>query len=820
MIDLYTLCADLSRRKSAFRTHSNAVIADIYAALGAPSEQTRSLAAGWREDFRFIYGGLSPGLSGNRRLDMETLFHAYGIPGPAPETGAKALQTLFFAVQTYFSLLVKYIMADILREIRHGGGFSREELILGEFARQCGIENYCQEDWYCWPVFELDRGFRPIMDEIGAGVGRYHSPGSRLLPRGSYDFIKQIYQALIPKELRHALGEYYTPDWLAEAVLHSAVEAAGPGGPGGLSILDPTCGSGTFLVRALALKRRDGCPLPELLSTVRGIDINPLAVLTAKTNYILSILDLLGGAEAVTIPVYNADLLSLPSAAQPPDPAVPSSGSPAAAVRSRLLRDAGQVRALPQSDLVVGNPPWVNWEYLPAEYRQSSRHLWRDYQLFDAAGRERSFSKEDISVLVTCIAMDRLLKDGGVLGFVIRQGVFKSARNGAGFRRFLLRGRTPVRALRVDDLSALRVFDGASIPTALFFAKKGEPTSYPVPYGLWEKGPGAPRHAFGPYSRLGEVMEHITVREQYAVPAVDGQPDAPWMTAGRDALPALGQALGANGYRARTGVFTGGANAVYRLRIHAVTGGGVRVSNIMDRARRRPDPVTAELEPDFIYPMLKGGNVGRWNTCYDSYLLCPHTAETRMWPVPQEQLAACAPKTMDYLTQFREFLDGRSGFAGWEQKIQRKQFHAILRVGDYTFSKYKVVWRYIASEFICAVVSTVADPFLGEKLLLPNEKVMYVATDDETEAYYLCGVLSTTLISQCVKGYMNPTSISAHVLDKLRIPQYDPQNPLHLEIAGLCRQGHGQPDLSPFLREIDRLAPALYGPGAAAPPPR
>ena len=134
----------------------------------------------------------------------------------------------------------------------------------------------------------------------------------------------------------------------------------------------------------------------------------------------------------------------------------------------------------------------------------------------------------------------------------------------------------------------------------------------------------------------------------------------------------------------------------------------------------------------------------------------------------------------------------------------------MLRVGAYTFSPWKVVWKYIASEFVCAVAGTVEDPWLGEKLLLPNEKVMYVATDSEEEACYLCGLLSSTPVARCVRGYMNPTSISAHVLGKLGIPAYDPGCPLHREIARLCREGHGMEDIRPYIREIDGLIGRLY----------
>ena len=275
-------------------------------------------------------------------------------------------------------------------------------------------------------------------------------------------------------------------------------------------------------------------------------------------------------------------------------------------------------------------------------------------------------------------------------------------------------------------------------------------------------------------------------------------------------LAGLERMLGSNPYRARTGVFTGGANAVYWMRVHGGEDGLVRASNIVARAKRKAAQVEALLEPDYLYPMLKGGGIRRWRTAWDSYILCPHTAETKLRPTPWARLEAECPRTAAYLASFREVLDQRKGFAGWEKAIQQQEFHAALRVGTYTFAPWKVVWKYIATQFVCAVIGTAEDPYLGRKLLLPNEKVMYVALDSEEEAYYLCGVLSSTPAARCVQGYMRPTSISAHVLEKLRIPPFDPENSIHREIARLCRAGHRGEEAERCVREIDRLTERLY----------
>ena len=814
MIDLYFLCTDLKNRKSDFRQQSIFIISRIYSHLNHPSEKTKKIIDGWKEDFRYIYGDITTNLSSNSKLKKDKLLDIYGIKTVPGDDGTEALQMLFFSIQTYFSLLTKYIMENTLQGIRDKRDFAYEEIIMGDFAKEYGITNYCPADWYCWPLFELSNGFSGVMEDIRINLGNYKSSVSvaDFQLNNNYDYIKQIYEAVIPKELRHALGEYYTPDWLAESTLKSAVNAYGAKGADidRLTVMDPTCGSGTFLFKAIALKRRNGSSLSSILETVRGIDINPLAVLTAKTNYLLSILDLIDGTSAVTIPVYTADVVKINTSAETdPGSSFIHSDNPAAAIRNTMEKDRIIVSGLGKSDVIVGNPPWVNWEYMPEQYRQSSQHIWLDYNLFSAKGPDLSFSKEDISVLITYIVIDKLLKEGGIIGFVFRRGVFKSAQNGVGFRRFKIGG-TGIKVIKVEDLSKIKAFENAANSTALFFAKKGEDNAYPVSYYLWEKRTDLRKCSFGAYSQLREVMDQISVSEQCAMPAVKEDITSMWITADAETLDSMKKVLGANGYRARTGVFTGGANAVYWLRINSSNGEDITVTNIVRRAKRKSEQLTAEIEKTFVFPMLKGSNVRKWKISYDTYLLCPHTAETKIRPVPQEELKRIAPKTMQYLQHFKEDLDGRNGFAGWEKEIQRQEFHAILRIGDYTFSKYKVVWKYIASEFICAVISSVDDNFLCSKLILPNEKIMYVSTDDETEAYYLCGMLSSTLVAECVKSYMNPTSISAHVLNKLNIPSYDETNTLHRGIADLCKEGHGADDISEYIERIDDLVGRLY----------
>lgn len=56
------------------------------------------------------------------------------------------------------------------------------------------------------------------------------------------DILKILYETFIGTETRKRLGEYYTPDWLAEAVISETIKE-----PLATHVLDAACGSGTFL---------------------------------------------------------------------------------------------------------------------------------------------------------------------------------------------------------------------------------------------------------------------------------------------------------------------------------------------------------------------------------------------------------------------------------------------------------------------------------------------------------------------------------------------------------------------------------------------
>jgi len=99
------------------------------------------------------------------------------------------------------------------------------------------------------------------------------------------DILKGVYQELIDLDTRHALGEYYTPDWLCERIVNEFQFKETD------KILDPACGSGSFLLAVIHKfkKIHPELPVAELNNRIYGIDIHPLSVQIAKTTILLAL---------------------------------------------------------------------------------------------------------------------------------------------------------------------------------------------------------------------------------------------------------------------------------------------------------------------------------------------------------------------------------------------------------------------------------------------------------------------------------------------------------------------------------------------------
>jgi hypothetical protein len=88
---------------------------------------------------------------------------------------------------------------------------------------------------------------------------------------------------------------------------------------------------------------------------------------------------------------------------------------------------------------------------------------------------------------------------------------------------------------------------------------------------------------------------------------------------------------------------------------------------------------------------------------------------------------------------------------------------------------------------------------------MPNEKIIFVGLKDRQEAYYLCGILSSTLYRNTIQNFMVNTQITPSLIGRLNLPKFDPANSVHVQISNWCERGHFQDDKDFFVNQIDNL---------------
>jgi hypothetical protein len=489
---------------------------------------------------------------------------------------------------------------------------------------------------------------------------------------------------------------------------------------------------------------------------------------------------------------------------------------------ARLLKNNFAPLTVGRFDYIVGNPPWVNWEHLPDGYRQAIKPIWERYGLFPHGGMDTILGKgkKDISMLMTFTVMDGLLKDGGKLGFVITQSLFKTSGAGQGFRRFRIPqpdgADVPVRVVHVDDMVNLQPFEGASNRTAVMVLEKGRPTQYPVPYTVWRKTKGA---RFTYESTLEEVQT-ATKRLHFEAEPVDPQdPTSSWLTARPKALRAIRKVLGQSHYKAHEGVNTGGANAVYWVDIVLERPDGlVVVRNLIEGAKIKVDEVTEPIEPDLLYPLLRGRDVQRWKAEPSALILMVQDPVKRRG-IDEKDLQARYPRTYGYLKRFEPVLRQRAAFKRYFTRPERGgrvtetgPFYSMFGVGDYTFAPWKVVWREQSSTLTASVVGP-----QGNKPMVPDHKLMLVDCKRAEEAHFVCACLNSSVGQMVAISYAVEIQMNPHLLEHIRIPRFDPQDAVHCRLAKLSQAAHeaakagDEKRLRQIEAEIDRQAARLWG---------
>lgn len=244
------------------------------------------------------------------------------------------LSQVLFVENTYNSLLVKFLAAELVSTlpVASFSDFSetfvqlpinevlpnvKKQLEMGGFFESANIHSFVSEVLFSWYT-ESENATDTLASSIkkmGTRIALYDMYQNQAMHSG--DLLKTFYQNLVPDKLRRSLGEFYTPDWLVNYMTSKL-----PNKLRDETILDPSNGSGSFLLSAIDLKRSyfdkqsrtAEQQLHDISTQVYGFDLNPLAVQSARVNYLFAIADLLQQVPGydLTIPVLLSDAIYAP----------------------------------------------------------------------------------------------------------------------------------------------------------------------------------------------------------------------------------------------------------------------------------------------------------------------------------------------------------------------------------------------------------------------------------------------------------------------------------------------------------------------------
>ena len=851
-------------------------VSEIYSAvmraqrLSAPS-RVKAFFTEWDRIFGVVYG---QELEKAEKTAEETA-HLYQMPG-----GVR-LKQLLFAIHTYYAFLMKIIAVELLsmqREstitsfIRDLGALDDdtlkerlERLESGADFIDQGIANFLEADFFRWYLDGWNRSIANIFRTIVRALSDFEPATPVLEPDWTRDLLKKLYEMIVPRKLRHDLGEFYTPDWLAGYL----IEKSGYQGDPNIRFLDPACGSGTFLVDAIrrviqnirSRKKIDWENVGRLiLNNIVGFDLNPLAVLAARTNYLIAFAPFIPFVGPISIPVYLCDSVLAPNRVSKEgefdfggvtfsttkgDFLFPyvmqekekidqftslieiglkgkqESEGFESLLRKRLPISEGGIRLLlrvysrikeledqgengiwaryiknafapvylGRFDYVIGNPPWIRWGYLSDDYRKRTLDLWQRYGLFSLKGHEARLGagEKDFSMLFTYASCDNFLKEGGKLAFLITHEVFKSKGAGEGFRQFEIKEKkAPLRVILMEDMVDLKPFQAAN-KTSLFVLEKGRPTSYPVPVIIWKRLAGT--GTIPPDWPLPEVLSYTERKEVQAIPVDPSRPNSSWQTATPSSLKSSKRMKGENPYRAYRGASTE-PYGVFWLRIKEIRPDGLLVvENMVERGKRDIPSTSAAIEKDLVYPAVSGGDIIPFGLKGNFYVLISQDPHKRL-PFPELWMTTHVPLTYAYLRKFKEILLSR-GSKVVRELAQETEFYAMYGIGEYTFAKYRVVWKRMASKMVAVVLSRLRTLF-GLKTAISTDTTSFFAVDDEKEAHYLCGILNSDVVDQYIRSFSSAGRGfgAPSVMNHLAIPKLSSDNKIHVKIAELSQKAH------------------------------
>ncbi len=290
----------------------------------APTKKTEMLKSEWEALFRLAHEDLSQQVRIEKRREILS-----GILQIKANNAEREYNGLF-ALNTAYAIVLKMLSYRVVSDVKFSKPFQKykdlttansqmlqafcSSLEDGEIFREIGILNLLEGDFFSWysDRTQWNTEISCAIKNIFCVLSQYEDTQFIFRSETAIDLFKELYEATVPQIIRASFGEFYTPVWLCTNILEKSISKKD------WRLLDPCCGSGTFVVAAISKIKREvvslsaSQQLTNIVNRIFAIDLNPLAVLTTRLNYFLHISELLVEDNPIVIPVFLGDAAYVP----------------------------------------------------------------------------------------------------------------------------------------------------------------------------------------------------------------------------------------------------------------------------------------------------------------------------------------------------------------------------------------------------------------------------------------------------------------------------------------------------------------------------
>lgn len=803
---------------------------------------------------------------------------------------------ILFALQTSISLLAMLIAYRVVLLVKGETTASFRELLemdinkrrielgrIGEGAvsMDLNVFNLLELGCFAWPFSEKHwtEEINGCVKDIIEILMRYETMPD--LTRKTDDLFRDLYMKIMPTSVRHSLGEYYTPEWLAENVINSGMEYI-PFDKKNIRIIDSTAGSGTFIQKVIEKKRRLYADksnkeiVANILNEVAAIDANTIAVILARINYFLAIADLIDEDNEIYIPVFIGDS-SIPAInkitsdgkyyvdniqfgdgkqikVEVPVKSTSNHRSfirdmqnltffldePDSELKKQLdklcenemelkditgswleLKEQGLITpavinsminsymlsTIGKFDLVVGNPPWVDWKTLPSVHRENKKEICYARNLFSGDGRTGGNSL-NICALISNVTAENWLAEDGVMSILMPQSLLFQ-QSYEGYRNFELYGG---RRLYFQEIIDWSKSGHPFSPVQQLFCtyiiantKRDYEKGIPLKFVQLNKGNKLERiknliteNNFGDYFTItnGVVGKASESRSAFTY------------ARNREELYAFNAITGESGYIGREGVeYYPQELQLLMLRGENKQKETVKLESFQStRSKISVGKRTPELETAYLRPLIKGVNISRFHVETSEYVVAfPYDLDHYKVPIDKATLLENSPALLRYYEQNKQYLMAQTEYSDKIIGDNEAPYYALARTGKYSHADWYVIFRD-NTKWVSAVTGKINTEWGGtKKPAFQNHCVSVCERTDgtfisEKEAHYICAILNSHIVESYVLSTSDKRTFKIRI--PVRIGAFDEKNRIHLRLAELSMEAHEKYDQ---ISEVERI---------------